>query len=136
MRNLRGRRDGRRRAGHEHVRRPPPRGFQRDRAAVRLHDQWRARVARLRGAGAETGEVGVDRRADIGVDHDRAGPLVFPVFRCDGRRQGNAHLRIQFRDEGADGLLMGRVGIGVQQANRDGFDRFLLDDLADKGPQV
>ena len=86
-------------------------------AARGLHDEEPSAHTR-RGQSLDHGaEVEFHRRADIGVDHGRAGALVLADLRQHLGRQGDERSRQLGAEAGADLLLMDRIGEGVDQAD-------------------
>ena len=91
-------------------------------AAGRLHDQQRGVAADAAQAVPQGPEVPLHHRAHVGVDDGRGGALVLLALgkHLVGQRDRNpGQLAGQ---EVADRLLVPRVGVGVQQADRHRFD--------------
>jgi len=71
-------------------------------------------------------------RPDVGVDHRGAGALVLPDLRQDVRGQAEVGVSIQLLAQHLRRApLVRRIGIGVQQADRDRFDALLPQPLGD-----
>ena len=96
-------------------------GDRRD-AAVGLHDQDRARVARLRAAARQAREVARQRRADVGVDDGGTHPLVLLDLRQHLRRERHVGARQRGARPPRPRALVPRVAIGVEVADRDRLD--------------
>jgi hypothetical protein len=110
-----------RRTGLDDIGRFQRRGGVRHHSAVGLHDQqWRGHAARVELAPQRMDVVG-HQRLDVGVDDGRAGPLVLADDRQNFVRQRYGHVRPAPPQHLADGLLVGRVGVGVQQRDGDGL---------------
>ena len=97
----------------------------RHRAAVRLHDRDVAPVANPFEPGLQVLQIAAHPRADIGVHHRRRDAFVLPVGPQDLVRQRDEAIRQQAAQDPADFDLMARVGVGVQQADRDRLDPLL-----------
>ena len=94
-------------------------------AAVRLHDHQRCRHLERPQRGGEGSQIIGDNRQNIGVDDHCAGSLVLPDLGQDFRRQTDWNLFISGLNQLADPLLVGVIGIGVDQRDGDRFDAVL-----------
>ena len=88
-------------------------------APVGLHDQGAAAEATGAEHALEIIEVAAHPRPDVGVHRRGGDALVLAVLAQDLVRQREVELRSDLADEGADALLVGGVGVRVQQADRD-----------------
>ena len=93
-------------------------------AAVRLHQQQPRAHAGLIEPLAQRPQIARDDRRDVRVDHRGRGALVFLDLRQHLARDGAGQRRRLSPDELLDGELMRRVGVRVQQADRDRLDLF------------
>ena len=111
---------------HGAGREPSGLGDRRD-AAMRLDDQGRPLIAGLGEPGFEPRQIARQHRADIGVDDRRRDPLELLDLRQDLARTAR-HRRRAARDRSASArrVLVARVAPGVQVADRDRLDLFLL----------
>ena len=87
---------------------------------------WRSPVKPREGErGLEVGEEPSDDRLHVGVGDDGAGPLVFAAAGRNVRGEGDGHRPVsrraceEIRKERSHLSLVGRVGIGMQQAHGD-----------------
>ena len=102
------------RPGHEQADRPLGRLLQGDQAPRRGHDQD------LTGEGGQAAQVGAAGRTQVGVDHGGDGPLVLPELRGHLVRAG--HVQPPAAELGGQRPLVGRVAVGVQEADRHRVD--------------
>ncbi len=113
-------------AGHRarlhHRHRLAPRLGDRHGAAVRAHDGDLARELRLAGEALEAREIAADARPHEGVERGRRGPLVFAKLAQDFVAGGDEDVRADAAQHLAGHDLVGRVGIGVQEADRHRLD--------------
>ena len=91
----------------------------RDQAAGRMHQRQRT----TEGAGGELAlqalEIAAHQRLDIGVGRRGDEALVLPDLGHDLARQRDGELRAGFADDAGRFLLMGRVAVAVEEADRD-----------------
>ena len=90
-------------------------------AATRTHDERRRRNGQPRYRGLERAEIIARRRHQVGVDHGGTQALVFAEFRQHVGRDRHVAGGPTLAQPGGDGALVRRIGVGVQQANRDCF---------------
>ena len=114
--------DPRRRPGLDQVDRRAARALERRGAAVGLHRVGGAREAARLGARLELGEVAVQHRLHVGVEDRRAGALVLAHLARDLAGVRDRHVRQPLGQAGLRGALVVRVGVGVQEADRDRLD--------------
>jgi hypothetical protein len=88
-------------------------------AAVGLHDEQRRSGVQGAQLGLERGEVAVHHRHHVSVGDRGARALELPHLGQDLGRQGEGHVRRALADHRAHLGLVGRVGVGVQEADRD-----------------
>ena len=111
-------------------------------AAVGLHDVELAGEAEGGEGGLELGEEAADDRLHVGVGDDGAGPLVLAAPGRDVRGERNRHLPVSRRPAQALGEerprrpLVGRVGVGVEQADRDALHPVGGEPLGDRRDRV
>ena len=92
-------------------------------AAVRLHDLQRRGDAERFEVPAEAVQVVSERRSEIGVDHRGRGALVLTDHWQNVARAGDEHLGLHcLAHDLGDAAFMRRVGVGMQQADRDRLD--------------
>jgi hypothetical protein len=91
-------------------------------AAVRLHDQHFAAIARRRELVAEAHEVPREHGADIGVDDRRPDPLVLLDLRQHLRRERHIRVGQALRERLTRELLVCTVLVRVQVTDGDGVD--------------
>ena len=115
-----------RRTGFDRVGRLLARAVERHDAAVRLHDLQRRADADGADVALERVEIVAHDRPDIGAHHRRAGALVLADLRQDIGRAGHVDAvgNMLAHDLG-DAPLVRRIGIGMQQRDRDGLRRLL-----------
>ena len=110
------------RAAFDDLRRPVRRRRGIEDPTARLHDHEAPRQAGGRQILDHGIEIALHRRADIGVDHRRARPLVLANFRqhVDGERdEGAGHGGAQHL---AHPTLVRRIGVGMQEADGDSLN--------------
>ena len=91
-------------------------------AAVGAHDADLAREPLGPQKVLEPPQIGLHPRSHEGVERGGRGALVFAVFAHDLVRQGDEERGRRLAQDLADAPLMRRIGIGMQEADRDGFD--------------
>ena len=98
------------------------RGLRRHHAAVGLHDAKGAAEA----GGAEhffqRDQIAADQRADVGIQHRRRRALVLAELAQNLVRQRDISFGKLLTQQLAKPLLMRRIGVGMEQADRDAFD--------------
>ena len=100
-------------------------------AAARGHQVDRPRVAQLREGALQAVQIARHERPHVGVGDGGGGALVLAGLRADGRRQADADGRVQLGQDGADALLVHRVGVGVDQRHGDRLDALVGDAFGD-----
>ena len=70
----------------------------------------------------EAGQVALGDRLDVGREHGRAGALVLAPLASDLVRRDGGYLRPLLAHAREHRLLVARVGVGVEQADRDRLD--------------
>ena len=70
-------------------------------------------------------QVAVEHRPGVGVDAGGGEALVLSPSREDFRRRGDKELRKRRLDHPPKRFLVGRIGVGVQQTDRERLDAFL-----------
>ena len=113
---------------HQHHR-PRRDLLDRDRAAVALQQQQRARQAELAQLAVERREVARDLGRDIGVHHGGRAALVLAHGRHDLARQRDPLARAVARQLRARRALVRAVEEGVEQAHRDQLDALRREQL-------
>ena len=93
-------------------------------AAVRLHDVESAGEVALGEARVEALQVALRHRLHVGRQHGGAGALVLAPLARDLVRGDGGDLRPQPLELGQRRLLVRRVGIGVEEADRDRLHAF------------
>ena len=91
-------------------------------AAARLHDRDRRGQLHLGEAAFQLREIAPHDRLDVCVDDGRARPLELLHLRQHVRRKGEVDVRVPGADVLRDALLVLRIRVGVQEADRDGGD--------------
>ena len=94
----------------------------RGQAAVGLHQLQRRLDAQRAQPGIQRGDVGAHDRLHIGVDDRRAGARIFLDLRQDFAADRDRHIRQRGPHRRGDRLLVRRIGVAVQQADRDAGD--------------
>ena len=100
----------------------PDRVSDRRKTAVRLHDENRSGIARLRQTLFEAPEIALEDRSDIGIDHRRADPLEFLDLRKHLRREADICRRHVPGERLRRDTLVLRRAIGVQEAHGNRLD--------------
>ena len=108
-----------RRSGLDQPHRKRRGGSDGDKAAARGHQQAGAGKPGVGETRLHVPQIAAHDRLDVGVGDGRGLALVFADLRTDLRRQRHRHRREPFAHDGADALLVGGVGIGVEQPHRD-----------------
>ena len=103
----------------------------RDEPAVAAEDRERAADARVPQLALEVGDVALDLWLHHGVGDGGDGPLVLPQLGQDRGGQRHGQIGELLRGDVADPLLVGGVGVGVDEADAQG-----LDAAAGQGPQL
>ena len=111
---------GRPRLDHED--RPAAGGVGAEDAAARLHHEQLRLHARVGEPLLDPREVALDDRPDDGVDDGRGGAQVLAELGSDLGRERDGDAGQLLREDGADPLLVSRVDVRVQQADRDRLD--------------
>src|SRR5262245_59204051 len=91
-------------------------------AARRMADEERLAVANIPEPTADPFEIVADGWHDVGVDDRRTCAFVFAPLPYKHMRQRYRGFGIFGREDLANALLMGRIGIGMQQTHRDRVD--------------
>jgi len=98
-------------------------------AAARLHDEERLVLQ----AGAErlvhAIEIALHVRLDEGVDQGRDRALVLAVFRQHRAGERQRAVGIVLRENVRDAALVGGIGIGVNEADADGADTLVAEEM-------
>ena len=116
-------------SGLEQPDRKLARGRRRDETAGRMHQAKRAAKAAADQLALEVLEIAVHQGLHVGVRASRYRARVFAQLRHHIGRKRNEQVREFAFDQCAYGLLVCRIGIGVQEADRDGLDA-VIDELA------
>ena len=95
------------------------RGLDVRQAAAGSHHQKRAPEAARREVSRQPAQVTRHERLHVGVGASRGEAIELADFRAHLRRERHGHFRQTLREDGADALLVGRVRVGVQQADGD-----------------
>ncbi len=102
-------------------------GLHRADAARRHHQQQRAVGAQVAQALLHARQVAVHQRQDVGVGDGGGGSLVFADFAADLGGDGDLQVGQRALQAGAGAFLMRRVDVGMQEADRGGFDVLALE---------
>ncbi len=105
-------------------------------AAVRLHQQERRAEPVSTARATSAVEVSLDDRPDIGVDDRRRGPLVLLDLRQHLRAEAQGELRRHCAGDLLDELLVRRVGVGVNETDRDRLDPFSTQQQVDRALDI
>ena len=98
----------------------------RARAGARLHHEQRSAQAGGGQPRLQLAEVAVDRGLHVGVEHGGARALVLAPLARDLGRGGHGDAGQPLAQRCAERLLVLGMGVGVQQADRDGLDPVAL----------
>ena len=118
--------DAARRPREERVDRQLAHRARRDRAAVRLHDARRVLDAEIADAALEALEIAVHDRHQARVHRRGRKALELAELGEHVARRAQIDLGPELLHERARALLVRGIGVGVQEADRDRFDAFLL----------
>ena len=110
------------RAGHHGADRQRAGSPARDDAAVGLHHEELPLQAALAQRLRETVQIGRDDRDGAGVDRHRRRALELPQLARHVGRDRDVRLRVLLQDDLAGAALVVRVGVGMEEAERDGAD--------------
>ena len=94
----------------------------RHQSAARLHQQQRRARAYTGKAFLQPRQIARDHRLEAGVHHRGGGALVFLRLGQDAVADAGLDFRREALDDFGDDLLMGGVGVAVQQRHGDGLD--------------
>ena len=124
------------RAALDHGDRDPADALERVDAAVGLHHVQLAGEAVARHAVAEPLQVALGDRLHVARQHRRVRALVLAPLARDLVRGDRADLGPQPADLGEHRLLVGRIGVGVEQADRDRLDALGAEVVEDRRQPV